>query len=268
MQNSLFISHGAPTLIIDDSPAHHFLRQLGDQLPRPRLIVMISAHNIARQTTIGTAAKWREWHDFGGFPDELYQMQYRPDGEPHFAEALAKQLAAMGEDIVLSDNTALDHGAWVPLKLIYPEADIPVVTVSLSQHMDNAAHLALGKKLGELLPDDVLLIGSGSITHNLRDAFTRMQYPESHSESDRYADQFIAAVHLAGNTYQINDWEHWNHAPNALPFARQAHPSSEHFLPFLVARAAAGDDARMTTLHHSIELGVLGMDVIGFTAKA
>ncbi|QLI80680.1 dioxygenase [Chitinibacter fontanus] len=258
---SLFISHGAPTLVIDDIPARHFFAQLGQTMPRPRAIVLISAHNIARQTVVGTAANWQEWHDFGGFPAELYQMQYRPNGDPALAMMIAQGLADLGEQVAVSDDPAIDHGAWVPLKLIYPNADVPLITISLSHTMDNAAHWALGEKLNKLLPDDVLLITSGSITHNLRDAFSRMQSAVGEYTVEQYASEFIADSYLALNTQGKEFWADWQ---NQLRHARRAHPTPEHFLPLLIARAAAGDAPTVTPLHQSIELGVLGMDVIGF----
>ncbi|WP_348944135.1 class III extradiol ring-cleavage dioxygenase [Chitinibacter sp. FCG-7] len=268
---SLFISHGAPSTVIDDIPARHFLEQLGQTMPRPRAIVLISAHNIARKTVVGTAAQWQEWHDFGGFAPELYQMQYRPNGAPELAVQIAQALAADGQDVAISDDPALDHGAWVPLKLIYPQADVPLVTISLSQGMDNAAHWGLdnaahwrlGERLGQVLPDDVLLMTSGSITHNLRDAFSRMQSDTGEYTVEQYASEFIAGSYVALNTQGKAFWLDWQ---NRLRHARRAHPTPEHFLPLLIARAAAGIDGEapsVTPLHQSIELGVLGMDVIG-----
>ena len=273
MPHTLFISHGAPSLVIDDIPARDFLISLGQTLPRPKLIVLISAHNIQAQTTVGIASQWQEWHDFGGFAPELYQMQYRPVGDTDFAQHLAQrlikqsaqQLANSGLSIAISDNPALDHGAWVPLKLMYPDADVPVVTISLAQNMDAAAHWTLGEQLAGILPDDVLLIGSGSITHNLREAFGRMrtlpQIGQTEFEIEPYAAEFIAATYTALDTYDSAAWANWQ---NTLPHARRAHPTPEHFLPLLVARAAAGASASSTALHQSMSLGVLGMDVIGF----
>lgn len=263
--SSLFISHGAPSTVIDDIPARHFLEQLGQTMPRPRAIVLISAHNIARKTVVGTAAQWQEWHDFGGFAPELYQMQYRPHGMPELALQIAQALAADGQDVAISDDTALDHGAWVPLKLIYPNADVPLVTISLSHTMDNAAHWALGERLGQILPDDVLLITSGSITHNLRDAFSRMQNAAGEYTVEQYASEFIADSYAALNTQGKDFWLDWQ---NGLSHARRAHPTPEHFLPLLIARAAAGEAPNVEPLHQSIELGVLGMDVIGFNWAA
>lgn len=265
MPRTLFISHGAPSLVIDDIPARDFLISLGQTLPRPKLIVLISAHNVQAQTTVGIATQWQEWHDFGGFAPELYQMQYRPQGDTDFAQRLAQQLANSELTIAITDDPALDHGAWVPLKLMYPKADVPVVTISLAQDMDAAMHWALGERLAEILPDEVLLIGSGSITHNLSDAFGRMRTGQTDFEIEPYAAEFIAATYSALNTYSAKDWANWQ---NTLPHARCAHPTPEHFLPLLVARAAAGTAVSSTALHQSMSLGVLGMDVIAFSPAA
>ena len=262
MPRTLFISHGAPTLVIDDVPARDFLISIGQTQPRPKLIVMISAHNIQTHTTVGIAQQWQEWHDFGGFAPELYVMQYRPQGDANFAQRLAQQLTNDGLTVAITDDPALDHGAWVPLKLMYPNADVPVVTISLAQNMDAAAHWALGERLAEILPNDVLLIGSGSITHNLRDAFSRMQSAQTEFDIEPYAAEFIAATYSALDTYSPADWANWQ---SNLPHARRAHPTPEHFLPLLIARAAAGTTANHHALHQSMSLGVLGMDVIEFT---
>lgn len=261
MPRTLFISHGAPSLVIDDVPARDFLISLGQTQPRPKLIVMISAHNIQTHTTVGIAQQWQEWHDFGGFAPELYEMQYRPQGDSDFAQRLAQQLANTGLTVAITDDPALDHGAWVPLKLMYPAADVPVVTISLAQNMDAAAHWALGERLAEILPDDVLLIGSGSITHNLRDAFSRMQSGRPEFAIEPYAAEYIAATYSALDTYTPDDWANWQ---NNLPHARRAHPTPEHFLPLLIAKSAAGQSAHHQALHQSMSLGVLGMDVIAF----
>nr|WP_314901007.1 class III extradiol ring-cleavage dioxygenase [uncultured Deefgea sp.] len=261
MPRTLFISHGAPSLVIDDVPAHDFLISLGQTQPRPKLIVLISAHNIQAHTTVGIAHQWQEWHDFGGFAPELYEMQYRPQGDADFAQRLAQQLANTGLTVAITDDPALDHGAWVPLKLMYPAADVPVVTISLAQNTDAAVHWALGERLAEILPDDVLLIGSGSITHNLRDAFSRMQTGKTDFEIEPYTAEFIAAAYSALNTYSPADWADWQ---DNLPHARRAHPTPEHFLPLLIAKAAAGQSAHHQALHQSMSLGVMGMDVIAF----
>ncbi|WP_047395322.1 class III extradiol ring-cleavage dioxygenase [Chitinibacter sp. ZOR0017] len=266
--SSLFISHGAPSTVIDDIPARHFLAGLGARLPRPRAIVLISAHNIARQTVVGTAAQWQEWHDFSGFAPELYQLQYRPQGAPALAMQIAQGLAAAGMPVAVSDDPALDHGAWVPLKLIYPLADVPVVTVSLAFPLDNLHHWQLGEQLAALLPPDVLLVTSGSITHNLRDAFARMSPTATAGSTEytleQYAAEFIADTYAALNTQGKDGWLQWE---QQLRHARRAHPSIEHFLPLLIARAAAGTQQaapQVQPLHQSMVLGVLGMDVIGF----
>ncbi|QKJ65841.1 dioxygenase [Deefgea piscis] len=265
MPRSLFISHGAPSLAIEPSLAHDFLISLGQSWPRPKAIVLISAHNIQAQFTVGSAQQWQEVHDFSGFSSELYQLQYRPQGDPGLAERLALQLANDGHAMAISEHPAIDHGAWVPLMLMYPKADIPLVTISLAASMDSAAHLALGQSLAKYLPDEVLLIGSGSITHNLNDAFSRMRTGQTEYQIEPYAAQFIAATYSALNTQPLLDWVNWQ---QNLPHARQAHPTIEHFLPLLIARAAAGDQVDVQALHQSMSLGVLGMDVIGFTSSA
>jgi 4,5-DOPA dioxygenase extradiol len=169
---SLFVSHGAPTLPLDDVPARAFLRGLGGALPKPRAIVAISAHTVARGVLVGSAPRMHAVHDFGGFPDALYRLRYDAPGDPALAARLATRLrdagiAPLGEATI----DGLDHGIWVPLSQMYPEADVPVVVVSLDARMDAATHLAIGRALRGLDAEGVLVFASGSVTHNLRDVF-------------------------------------------------------------------------------------------------
>ena len=128
---SLFVSHGAPTLAVEDGPARRFLLELGARLPRPRAIVVVSAHHDTAVTEITGVAEPETIHDFGGFPQALYELRYPAPGEPHLADDLVVTLQASGIEARVNPTRGLDHGAWVPLMLVYPEADVPVVQVSI-----------------------------------------------------------------------------------------------------------------------------------------
>ncbi|MCH4565197.1 dioxygenase [Halomonas sp. EGI 63088] len=244
MLPSLYISHGSPMLALTPTPAHDFLRELGRRY-RPAAIVVVSAHWATRGLAVSTSARPETIHDFGGFPRELYECQYPAPGEPELARRLAEELGATPVE------RGLDHGAWVPLSLMVPEADIPVVSLSLPTTWSNAALVALGEKLARLREEKVLVIGSGSLTHNLG-AMT----PE-HGTVPAWVSDFIDWVHgrlLADDRLALLAWEQ-------TPHGRANHPTPEHFQPLLVAMGAGGQAQR---LHHSVEHGVLAMDVYAF----
>jgi 4,5-DOPA dioxygenase extradiol len=255
---SLFVSHGAPTLPLDDVPARAFLRGLGAALPKPRAIVAISAHTVARGVLVGSAPRMHAVHDFGGFPDALYRLRYDAPGDPALATRVAARLreagiAPLGEATI----DGLDHGIWVPLSQMFPEADVPVVVVSLDARMDPAMHVAIGRALRGLDAEGVLVFASGSVTHNLRDVAAGGR--EIAAAPAPYAVEFTDWV---GSRIAPGDTEglaHWD----AAPHARRAHPTAEHFVPLLVA---AGTGGAGETLHESFTFGVLGMHAYGFEA--
>ncbi|WP_334156611.1 DODA-type extradiol aromatic ring-opening family dioxygenase [Oryzomicrobium sp.] len=265
---SLFVSHGAPSLLIEDVPARDFLAGLGQHIDRtygrPRAVVAVSAHDMARLTVVGSAERLETIHDFWGFPDELYRRRYDVAGSPALARDVAGRLEAAGIPHALADAPGLDHGAWVPLALMYPEADIPVVPVSLSAHLDEAAHLDLGRTLAPLRDEGVLVLASGSVTHNLRDLGRPLAGTPEGAYVDGFAD-WLAAILAAGDTAALLDWR------NATPYARRAHPTPEHFIPLFAAYGAAlgpanGDNGapRAERLHRSVTHGILAMDAYAF----
>ncbi|RDB44335.1 dioxygenase [Halomonas sp. DQ26W] len=244
MQPSLFISHGSPMLALTPGPAHDFLRELGRAL-RPEAILVVSAHWTTRQLMVSTSPRPETIHDFGGFPQALFDCQYPAPGEPELARRFARELNAVPTE------RGLDHGAWVPLSLMFPEADIPVVSLSLPVEWSNQQLVELGGKLAGARCDGVLVIGSGSLTHNLAE-MQAGQVP-----TPEWVSQFVDWIHFrleAGDRDALQEWE-------LAPQARRNHPTPEHFLPLLVAMGAGGQARR---LHHSVEQGVLTMDVYAF----
>ncbi|WP_260580904.1 dioxygenase [Sphingopyxis sp. PET50] len=173
---SLFVSHGSPMMALEPSPARDFLAGLGTRFPRPRAILVVSAHHDAAyqggRATVTASPAPPTIHDFGGFPDELFAMRYPAPGDPGLAERIVGLLGAHGLAVTADPERGLDHGAWVPLSLIYPDADLPVVQLSIASNASPEWHHSLGQALAPLCNEGVLIIGSGSITHNLRALFS------------------------------------------------------------------------------------------------
>ena len=261
---SLFVSHGSPTLSVEDCAASRYLQWLGpqirDTLGTPDAIVMISAHHDgAGCFAVTTTAAPTTIHDFGGFPDALYRIQYRPPGAPERARSLAESLRRRGFDMFEDELRGLDHGAWVPLRLMFPDADIPVIQLSIDMQASPDRHHALGNALAELQAAGVLVIGSGSATHNLREFFTggfRLDSPAPDWVRG-FADWLAARI-------EAEDDDSVLRAVETGPQGQRNHPSLDHILPLFTAMGAGGKGAEGLRLHTSYTYGVLAMDVFGF----
>ena len=253
---TLFVSHGSPMLLLQDIPARDFFAGLGASLPRPRAIVVASAHWLTDVPAVSTAAKPETVHDFYGFPAELYRVRYPAPGEPDLAREVLGQLRAAGFAAGESVEQGLDHGAWQVLALAYPDADIPVFQLSIQPEQDPAWHLAVGRALASLRQNGVLVIGSGSATHNLRE----LRRGQNDTTDDWAAafDDWLAARIEAGDEQALVDYRRT--APNAV----RAHPTDEHLLPLYVALGAAGPGARGRRLHASFTSGALSMASYAF----
>lgn len=255
---TLFVSHGSPMLALRDSPARRFLQGLGGTLDRPTAIVMVSAHWETRGSpAVSLAPQPETIHDFGGFPRALFEMRYPAPGAPAAATRVAALLEAHNIAVGRSAQRGLDHGAWVPLTLMYPQADIPVAQLSIVHGAGPVEHERLGRALTALRDEGVLIVGSGSLTHNL--------YEFGSQEIDAPVPDWVGdfeawmKAHLeAGDRPALLDYR------REAPFAARNHPTEEHLLPLFVAMGAAGPDARATQLHASVEHGVLAMDVYAF----
>ncbi|WP_233356094.1 DODA-type extradiol aromatic ring-opening family dioxygenase [Henriciella aquimarina] len=257
-QPSLFISHGAPTLVIDPSPARDFLAGLGPQLERPRAILVISAHYNADRPTLTASAALETIHDFRGFGPDMNAMQYPAPGDPLLAGQARALLRAAGFDAVSDAERGLDHGAWVPLKLLYPQADVPVVQLSISMNRSPEWHYRLGQALAPLREEGVLVLGSGGTTHNLRAFFTGGYGLDAASPDwvDGFADEL-------GDILLADDPDEAVRAISTLPAMRLNHPTPDHILPLFVALGAGAGEA-VRRLHRSATYGVLRMDAFGF----
>jgi 4,5-DOPA dioxygenase extradiol len=254
---SLFISHGAPTLPLSDSPARAFLKQAGSMLPRPKAIVVVSAHWDTEAPTVNAVERNETIHDFYGFPRELYALRYPAPGSPQLALRIADLVKAAGFACEVDRHRGLDHGAWVPLLLIYPEADIPVLQLSVQPHLGPEHHLRIGRALAALREEGVLIIGSGSFTHNLMEFQGHAPNDPAPPWVDEFCDWFNAAL-TGQRTKDLLAYR------QLAPFARRNHPTEEHLLPLYAALGAAGEPARSDRLHASATYGVIRMDVYAF----
>ncbi|MFD2366165.1 dioxygenase [Pseudoduganella sp. GCM10020061] len=254
---SLFISHGAPTLAISDSPARHFLAELGARLPRPSAILVASAHwETNGQPSVSLAERPATIHDFGGFPPALYEMRYPAPGAPDMAQAAAALLEQAGFSAGRSATRGLDHGAWVPLTLMYPSADIPVAQLSVVRGATPADHERMGRALAPLRDQGVLVVGSGSLTHNLYE-FRGQPIDSAPPDWVRAFGDWMKRALEGGDLEALRQYR--AEAPHAV----RNHPTEEHLLPLFVA-LGAGAGARARQLHASHEYGVLAMDVYAF----
>jgi 4,5-DOPA dioxygenase extradiol len=253
-QDALFVSHGSPMLALQDGPAHRFLKGMERKLDGATGILVASAHWETAGIEVSTADHPETIHDFGGFPRPLYEMRYPAPGAPDLARRAQTALAEAGLTATLNPKRGLDHGAWVPLRLMRPAADIPVAQISIQPYKGPAHHLAVGAALNKLREEGVLVLGSGSITHNLREF--RGQGPDAPAApwAARFAS-WVAEKAEAGDLDALADFE------AEAPEAARNHPSSEHFLPLFVALGARSDGGRIERLHESFTYGVLSMDV-------
>lgn len=254
---SLYISHGAPMTALQPGKVGLRLAELARALPRPRAVVVATAHWLARQPQVGAHPQPPTLHDFGGFPRELFQLQYPAAVETTLAAEVADRIAAAGMPVALDPRRGLDHGVWVPLRLLWPRADIPVVPVSIQPMLGPPHAFAVGRALSALRAQGVLLIGSGSITHNLQDWRHDAQGADA-----PYVRPFIEWMEqrlLASDTQALFDYR------RQAPFAERAHPTDEHLLPLYFAMGAAGDDDfGAKRIDAGIDAGMLAMDIYRF----
>lgn len=255
---SLFLSHGAPTLPLTDAPARSFLTELGGRLPRPTAIVVISAHWETESPAVSAVTHNATIHDFYGFPRQLYELRYPAPGAPALAVKVAEMLRNAGLGGAPDNARGLDHGAWGPLMLMYPRADIPVLQVSIQPHLGPAHHVRLGHALQKLRGEGVLIIGSGSFTHDLSEFRGQRVDDPVPDWVNGFADWFSDAL-VAGRIEDLLNYR------QKAPFAKKNHPTEEHLLPLFASLGAAGANWRAEQLHASATHGILRMDVYAFS---
>ena len=254
---TLFLSHGSPMHAINAGAAGEVWAALAKQLPKPKAVLMITAHWETHLPMLTGNAKPSMIYDFGGFPDELYKIVYPAPGAPDVAARAQTLLKAAGFTAGIDGCRGFDHGTWVPLLKLYPDANVPVVQLSVQTAMNPRHHYDVGRALAPLTKEGVLIIGSGHLTHNLRD-WVMSRGQTAHAP---YADNFQRWVfeHLAAH-----DVDGLTRYREAAPEAVRAHPTEEHFMPLFVALAAAGADAKSTRLFDGFEGNALAMDAYRF----
>ncbi len=265
----LFLSHGSPMIALDPGEAGAFMGRLGATIEarcgRPEAILAVSAHTRAGAPAILGAATHAAVYDFGGFDPELSTLRYDVAGAPALARRVAAALAASGVAAPVLDRGGLDHGIWTALRYLVPEADIPVLPLALVADAPPAAQFALGEALARFAQDGILIVGTGSITHNLRrlDLKPRRGAPEP----PEIAESFAFRTWFAERSRE-RDWDALFDYRRRAPHATDMHPTDEHLLPWFVAAGAGGRADAPQRLHDSVTLGALGMDAYVFGTSA
>ncbi len=255
---TLFLSHGSPMHALQPGAVRAVWEGIARNLPRPKAILIASAHWETNIPSLTAAAKPETIHDFYGFPKPLYEIQYPAPGAPEVAFEAIRLLEKKHLGAVADPSHGLDHGAWSPLLHMYPKADVPVVQLSVQTELGTRHHLEVGRALAPLSEEGVLIIGSGHLTHNLRD---RMG-DENAGGPAPYALEFQAWVKQRIDDHDFDGLADYR---NLTPHGVRAHPTDEHFLPLFVALGAAGADYRAERLYGGIEMGSLAMDAYLFT---
>jgi 4,5-DOPA dioxygenase extradiol len=266
---SIFVSHGSPMIALEPGAAGAFMQRLGPAISatfgKPRAIVAISAHTAARAPVLLAGPTHEAVYDFGGFDPKLFTLRYDVAGAPELATRVAGLLGDAGIASHITPEGGLDHGNWTALRYLFPDADIPVLPLAFVPTQSPAQQFALGEALASLGNEGILVLGSGSITHNLRRALAgglrntavQPEIPESRAFRDW--------VHTRSTA---RDWDALFDYRARAPHAVDMHPTDEHLLPWYVAAGAGGRDATPLRLHDSVTLGSLGMDVYAFGGSA
>lgn len=270
MLPTVFVSHGSPMHAIDAGRAGDVWAKLAGALPRPSAVLIASAHWETELPMLSTAREPETIHDFSGFPPELYKISYAAPGAPKVAQRAIQLLDSGGFSATANACRGLDHGAWVPLRRMYPDAGVPVAQISIQPSLDAAHHLRVGAALAPLSSEGVLVIGSGHITHNLRDWMAATRARGSRAVADGAADDYVSEFRAwIAEALRENDRTRLAGWRELAPHAARAHPTPEHLLPLFVAFGAAsgvnGQPPHVERLEAGVDSGVLAMDAYVFT---
>ena len=265
---SLFISHGSPMTALEPGAAGLFMQRLGPAIEstfgRPRAILAVSAHSLTREPALLAAPRHEAVYDFGGFDPKLYTLRYDAPGAPALAERVRALMADAGLPVHVLPEGGLDHGIWTPLRYMFPDASIPVLPLAWPPQWSPVRLRELGRALAPLAAEGVLVMGSGSVTHNLRMVFgggmRDVGAPEI-AESRAFRD-WVAERAEDGDWAALDDYR------AGAPHAALMHPTDEHWLPFYVAAGAGGTASPGLRLHDSVTYGCLAMDAYAFGAGA
>lgn len=256
---ALFISHGSPMMALEQSAIAVFLKTLATALATPKAIVIFSAHfDFPGEVVITSATAPGTVHDFYGFPEKLYQMKYPAPGEPAMANQIAVLLADNGFSSRLDERQGWDHGAWIPMKLIYPEANIPIVEVSINSQLSANTHFQLGRALRSLRKQGILILGSGGISHNLHEIFSASPDPQRVQK----VEKFTAWVKEKSHNNEINSLLNYQ---KDGPYASFNHPTQEHFLPLICVLGAHIEGQPISCIYQGSEYEILALDAYRFS---
>ncbi|WP_202396202.1 DODA-type extradiol aromatic ring-opening family dioxygenase [Stappia sediminis] len=257
---ALFVSHGAPDLAVLDTPERGFLEGLAADLPRPRAIVSVSAHFETTRPAVVADPAPETIYDFGNFDPRLFEIVYPAPGDPQLAQRIATGMREQGQAVDVLEQRGFDHGTWVPLTLVYPQADIPVVQLSVQPREGPEHHLRIGRMLRDILSDDVLLFASGALTHNLRELFSGGM-PALDAPAPDWVNDFgdwVGDRVAAGDEAALLDYR------ARAPHAARNHPTDEHLLPIFVAMGFAGEGWNGRRLFAGHSRGLIRMDTFSF----
>ncbi|MDN4067122.1 class III extradiol ring-cleavage dioxygenase [Paenibacillus vini] len=250
MLPSYFFAHGAPSIVLEDNKYTNLLKHFKKDTPRPKAIVLFSAHWEEPVQTVSATETYETIYDFGGFQDELYRMTYPAKSDLKLVEQIQLLFTKHGIGNVRNEKRGLDHGAWSVLKLLYPDADIPVIALSVNRHLPNEQQYQIGKALAELREQDVLIIGSGGTVHNLGRLNWRSQ------GVDEWAEQFDTWLQSKIESWDMKSlFQYRELAPNA----HAAVPTNEHFIPLLLAMGTGDANRKAELLHRSYQYGNLSL---------
>jgi 4,5-DOPA dioxygenase extradiol len=252
---AVFLSHGAPTLALANNYFTHTWSELGVVLGRPDSILVVSAHWDTTAPAVCAPPRLATIHDFHGFPKELYNVRYEPPGASALASRVSSLLGAAGHAVTTDAGRGIDHGGWVPLRWMYPDADIPVAQLSVQSRLGTRHHLAIGRSLAPLRDEGVLVLASGGIVHNLGEIDWNARKDEPFPWAATF-NEWMADKVAAGAEGELADYR------RLAPEPARAHPTEEHLVPFFVAIGAGGFPARRMAL--GIDMGSLGMDCYAF----
>jgi 4,5-DOPA dioxygenase extradiol len=247
---SYFIAHGAPSLVLEQNAYTSFLKNFAANTTKPKAIVLFSAHWENSMQTISAVDTYSTIYDFSGFQDELYQVTYRANGDRSLSDKIQSLFASQGIQSGVDESRGLDHGAWVVLKMIYPDADIPVVELSVNRNLTNEQQYQIGEALSELREQDVLIIGSGGTVHNLR----RLNWEQE--GIDDWAEKFDNWLQSKLDTWDVNALFNYR---ELAPCAQEAVPTNEHFIPLLLAMGTGAKNRQAKLLHRSYQYGNLSL---------
>ncbi|WP_301170135.1 DODA-type extradiol aromatic ring-opening family dioxygenase [Brevibacillus nitrificans] len=256
---SFFIAHGAPMIALENNDYTQFINELGKSLPRPKAIVLFSAHWETQTQQVSDVEEFSTIYDFGGFSEELYRIQYPAKGEKDITQEIIGLFEAQGISFSVDSSRGLDHGAWVVLRLLYPNADIPVISMSVNSQLAPKEQYQIGKALAALREQDILIIGSGGTVHNLR----ALKWAEDNGQADDWAlafDEWLEGRLKAWDVDSLFDYR------ALAPASQYAVPpyGSEHFVPIFYAMGAADQEREAKLLHRSYRYGNLSHSVWQF----